>query len=266
MNHPGPEEWGAYLYGELAARKRVALEAHLVQCPECKANVDLWRRVMAELDTCKLQGRQRRVLRLWRGVRWAARHAVAAVLILAVGYGGGRLSAPRALDAEQLQTSLAASLRPSLEAVIRQDLLEDLDRRWQLALAASHVQLGNDFAALETDLRRQCQRDLNALTVRALALSDAATNELLRDLIQCIASIQTHDRWWVTAVLGEMESSRLQDTSRFRNGLQVLAAHTGDEFQRTREDMARLLVYTQPEGAIPNVPAIPNTSNERNKP
>jgi hypothetical protein len=173
-----------------------------------------------------------------------AKVAVAAMLLIVVGYIVGQLSGPRPPDVEKLQAS------------IRQDVLEEMKHYWQLGMASSYVQL-------KDELNEQYRRDLNEFAVRTVAASSAVTNQLLEELIESINAAKTEDLRRIARVLHYMESNRLQDKTQLTNGLETLAVNTGDELQRTRQDMVKLLVYRQPGSLVPKVTENPNKSNER---
>jgi hypothetical protein len=169
--------------------------------------------------------------------------AVAAMLLIVVGYIAGQLSGPRPPDVEQLQET------------IRQDVLEEMKHYWQLGMANSYVKL-------KDELNEQYRRDLNEFAVRTVAASSAVTNQLLEELIESINADKTEDLRRIARVLHYMESNRLQDKTQLTNGLETLAVHTGDQLQRTRQDMVKLLVYRQPGSLVPNVTEDSNNSNE----
>ena len=145
--------------------------------------------------------------------------AAAAVLLIACGYTAGRLSAPKTPDIEQLQAAL--------EPAIRQNLLQEMGQYMQVGLASGYTQIKNE-------LQQQYRRDLSDFAIQTLAASSTVTNERLKELINAINTSQTQDRRW------------------FATALETLALQTEDQFQRTRQDMAQLLSYTQPDSSTPN--------------
>jgi hypothetical protein len=159
--------------------------------------------------------------------------AAAAVLLIIAGYATGRLSVPRGPDAEQLQ------------AAIRSRLLDEMKQYWQLALTSSYAQLKNE-------LSQQYRSDLNQFAAYTLAASGAATNQLLEELIESINTAQTQDRQWVAAAFEQIELNRLRDNAQLSNAFATFAVRTEDELQRTKQDMAQLLSYTQPDSSVPN--------------
>lgn len=173
--------------------------------------------------------------------------ATAAVLLIITGYAVGRLSAPRGPDAEQLQAAL--------EPAIRQNLLDEMENYWQLGLASNYVRLKDEFS-------QQYRNDLDQLAIQTLAASNAVTNELLEELIKSINTAQRQDRQWVAAALEQIELNRLRDNTQLSNAFATFAVQTEDELQRTKQDMAQLLSYTQPDSPVPNKF---KNSNERSK-
>jgi hypothetical protein len=159
--------------------------------------------------------------------------AIAAVLLVFAGFVG-RFSAPK-VNVEQLQSAMEDS--------IKADLAGDLTEQWRAELATSYIQL-------KSELNQQHQKDLNKFAVQTIAASNMSTNQLLTELIQSINAAQAQDRQWVMAALGQIESNRLADTTQFKNGLESLAVLTGNEFERTRQDMVQLLVNRPGPGTV----------------
>jgi len=182
-------------------------------------------------------GRRIRFIEWIKATNRFTKVAAAAVLLIIAGYATGRLSAPRPPDAEQLQAAL--------EPAIRQNLLNEMKQYWQLALASSYAQLKNE-------LSQQYRSDLNQFAAYTLAASGAATNQLLEELIESINTAQTQDRQWVAAAFEQIELNRLRDNAQLSNAFATFAVRTEDELLRTKQDMAQLLSYTQPDSLVPN--------------
>jgi uncharacterized protein (DUF2267 family) len=167
-------------------------------------------------------------------IRSFSRLAVAAALVI-TGYAAGRLSAP--VDMDRLRDSLTPAVAASLEPALRQEL------------AGTYVKLKDDLTA-------QYREDLNRFAIQTLAASNAATNELLNQLVQAIGTAQAQDQRRVAQALYEIESKRLQDRTQLAAGLQTLAYRTDDELSRTNTVLASLLVGGQPQQATPTL--LPN--------
>ena len=150
-------------------------------------------------------------VKIWRTVFKSpiAKFAAAAVLMIGLGYIGGRVSAPPPMDAEELR------------AAIKQDLLEEMDERWQSAFVVSSAQL-------KDELQRQVRRDLTEFAAQTLAASGTLTNQRLMELIQLIEAARIQDRQRIETAFEQIELNRLQDKARFGNGLVTLAARTNE--------------------------------------
>jgi hypothetical protein len=203
--------------------------------------------VTGQSDTVKFENRIRNI----QGVKAAKsliKIAAAAVLLIAAGYATGRLAAPQPPDMEQI--------RAAIEPTIRQRLLDETKQYLQLTLA-------NGYIRIQDELRQQYRQDLNRFAMQTLAASNAVTNELLTELIESINTTKTQDLRRIAAALEQMELNRLYDKTQLVSGLETLAYQTEDELQRTKQDMAHLLSYTQPGFSIPDEIKNSDNSNER---
>jgi len=163
--------------------------------------------------------------------------AAAAVLLIIAGYAAGRLTSPRPPDIEQLQAAL--------EPAIRNQLLDEMKQYLQLGLTNSYVQL-------KDDLTQQYRHDLSQFAAQTVLASGAVTNQLLEELIESINTAQTQERQWVAAAFEQIELNRLRDNAQLSNAFATFAVRTEDELLRTKQDMAQLLSYTQPDSSVPN--------------
>jgi len=149
--------------------------------------------------------------RTWRTIfkRPIVKLPTAAVLLIGVGYATGWLLAPRPLDVEELQAAL--------EPAIRRNLLEEIDRRWESALASR-------CAALKDELHQQVRRDLTEFAAQTLAASGTLTNQRLMELIQLIEATRRRERQQMEAAFEQIEQEKIQ----LRNGLLAVAAQTNE--------------------------------------
>jgi len=157
--------------------------------------------------------------RIWRNIFKSpiTKLAAAAVLLIAVGYTVGRVSAPPPLDMERLQAALESSLKASLEPAIREDLIVQLNEQWQSAFAANCAQL-------KEELQRQVRRDLTEFAAQTLAASGTLTNQRLIELIQLIEAARRRERQQIEAAFEQIEQEKIQ----LRNGLLAVAAQTNE--------------------------------------
>jgi hypothetical protein len=148
---------------------------------------------------------------------------------------------------EQIQTAL--------EPAIREKLLEEVTQYVQLGLAGGYVQI-------REELTEQYQQDLRQAALEILTTSGTITNRLLQDLIYSIETTQFQNRQWVATALEQIELNRLEDKDRLGNALYNFAAHTEEEFGRTKQNMAliaKILTDKQPDDFVQN--EIENSSN-----
>jgi hypothetical protein len=158
MNHPKPEEWVPYLYGEVKSNVRRSLKAHLHGCPECREAVEQWKRSVDRLDAWKLP-RAAMPIELFAPIlKWAA----AAALVLGLGFALGR-SGGREAVAEQVRARLEPQLRAELRQEMAQMLRQEIDRNSSLVLQASGDQTEKLLAAYNTLNENRRAADLERL-------------------------------------------------------------------------------------------------------
>ena len=141
-----------------------------------------------------------------------AKLAVAAVLMIGAGFVGGRLSAPKPPDAQQLQAAMESSLKSSLEPVIRRQLQDEFDNRLQSALSAQRD-------TLKQELARQVHRDLETFAGQTLTTVGNLMDQRLMEFAQMVEEARIKDRQHVAAAFDYMGS-------RFGDGLETLASRT----------------------------------------
>ncbi len=165
------------------------------------------------------KSRQGTNTRIWRNIFKSpiTKFAAAAVLLIAVGYATGRLSAPEPLDVEELKAALETSLKASLEPAIRQDLIAQLNKQWQSVFAVNSAQL-------KEELHQQVRRDLTEFAAQTLAAFGTLTNQRLMELIRLIEAARIRERQQVAAALEQIEQEKIQ----LRNGLLAVAAQTNE--------------------------------------
>jgi hypothetical protein len=125
--------------------------------------------------------------------------------LIGLGYIGGRVLAPEPLDVEELR------------AALRQDLLKEMDERWQSAFTANCAQL-------KDELHQQVRRDLTEFAIQTLAATGALTNQRLMELVRLIEAARIREREQVAAAIKQIE----QDKIRLENGLLAVAARTNE--------------------------------------
>src|SRR5436190_9725701 len=113
MKHPNQDEWMPYLFGEASPKTARTLDEHLAHCPACRTQVESWRRTLKRLDAWEVPARRKRAAYAQPAVRWA----IAAAIVLGLGFGLGRFSSERA--AAQSRRQLEASVKSMVAAQVR---------------------------------------------------------------------------------------------------------------------------------------------------
>lgn len=140
MKHPNRDEWVPFIFGEASPETAHTLNAHLTQCPECRTQVESWRRALKRLDAWEIPARGRTGLLSQPLVAWAA----AAAIVLGIGFGLGRL-APASPDPKKM-ARLEASIQATLTA--QNNALASLEARINAAQRAESAQLATEVASL----------------------------------------------------------------------------------------------------------------------
>lgn len=172
MNHPKPEEWVPFIYGETTGQTRRTLQSHLESCAQCRRETDAWRQSMNLLDSWKVPRAKRPhalVAIPWFG--WATATAV----VLLCGVFLGRATAPK-VDAEKLRTALAPEIRKELSAELAQLVRDETARTASLTLASSRRYTDQ----IAQQLYFAVKKDVDTLAVNA----DASLRNTAQQLVQ----------------------------------------------------------------------------------
>src|SRR6266404_628237 len=115
MNHPTREDWISYLYREVSNAQRAKLANHLRDCSACAAQIDDWKTTAKELDAFPLprQAEPARQPAQFNFPRPAIQWAAAALILLGIGFGTGRLTSGMA-DGKRLRAAIEPAIRQQL--------------------------------------------------------------------------------------------------------------------------------------------------------
>lgn len=190
----------ACLYGEADPRARASAEAHLEVCPECRARVAEWRSAMGLLDEDRGSlVASRRHPRPW--VSWA-RPAIAAAVVLSLGFHAGRFSGPsRAEMREELATARAA---------------------------------------LEAEIRGRYEADLREVAVATVAATSAENRRWLDQVSAQWAAARIEDRRFMEAAIQRLDQLRVVDSAAVRAGLFDLVRYTGSGFEQAQSQLNQI--------------------------
>ncbi len=229
MNHPTAEEWMAFLYGETSPEAKETLQAHLHVCPPCQATVDNWRATIGHLQSWRVPAQQAPGARAVPVLKWA----IAALFVLGVGVGVGRLSAPAGAN--------PAALRAALLPELRQELSADV----QAALSQDRSGLTNDF-------RRQLRAGFERMASDTLAVSRAETQLLLSDFIQTYNLNREQDQQATLALCQQGERQRRADYASLRKDLETVAVVAENRLQQAQYEIGELASNTRPTPILNN--------------
>jgi hypothetical protein len=206
MNHPSREEWMAHLYNEADENTRANLEAHLAVCPDCKKSLTGWRATMGSLDSWTLPTRRRLRWSQPMVVKWAA----AAAVILALGFGLGRVSSP-GLTLQAAQDQLLPALRQQLQ----QDLAVAMDV---------------NGTPVTTPFQREMRNSLDRWATAGVGLATAESQRLLGEFASYLKTARAEDHQKFMALFRtlreEMETVAVNTDNGFKT---ILAAATQPE-------------------------------------
>lgn len=230
MNHPGQEEWMAYLYDETPDDDREFMEAHLQECDDCRERVAAWQGVMGELDRWELPVERKRVrggLRLLAG-------ALAALLLVALGLAAGLWAAPARLE--------PAEFRATVDRAVNEAVTGEVERVLQSELADSN-------ARLRKELRARLVGDMRALAAESVAASEAVTVRIVGEFYDSLEQSRRRELRVIGSLLERLESRHMANYSGLREDLEKLAVLTRDELALT-ERQIRLIGthYSPPPG------------------
>jgi hypothetical protein len=191
-----------YTLGILSEEEVRDMHAHVDQDEVLTA---LGRQVQDDMDA-----RQAKVLEALQGagpagprvlpfLRGFVRMGVAAVLVLGVGIVVGRLSAPRAIDVEQLRAELKSSIVASLQPAVRQSVLSDVDGRLEKALAARDERIA-------TEVVEQLRQDLRVMATEVMAGSERLVDQRFTEVVQLIEAARQTDRRQVARALEQIKA------------------------------------------------------------
>jgi anti-sigma factor RsiW len=115
MNHPDQQAWVDYLYGEPDPDTRSRLNDHAAQCAQCRSQLEAWQHARQHLDAWKLPTHP-----FSTPVRSAfsqlARWTAAALILIAFGFGIGRLAGPAPATIAALREELRTEMLGVIEA------------------------------------------------------------------------------------------------------------------------------------------------------
>jgi len=214
MNHPKPEEWTPYLFGETTPDRARTLAEHLQRCPECSAEIAGWQRSLRRLDRWRLPAPRRHAAgRPGPALKWG----IAAALMLGAGFGLGRFNGPTPGDIHAMRMQTEASLRASL---------------------------ASDIRAASAAAREQVFAEWQARFDRAMAgLAEASAVDARREfdgLLETFRNAREDDRRTFLAWFDKLEKQHTADYLSLRADLETVASSTDEEIRRANRSLVQL--------------------------
>jgi anti-sigma factor RsiW len=215
MKHPTEEEWMSYLYDDANVTERAALTAHLAECADCAARIGEWQVTQKNLDDWRLDPQATKPRVLERRNRWrqpALTWAAAAALVLAVGFGLGRMTS-------------AASVEKA------------------------RAELRQEFAQLRSQDAEFIRAELDKAASANLAASDNQTRTLLADYASAVDLNLAEEHDAIYAALDKMDAQRVTDYVALKKDLDTVAVLTDAGLRRTQQELIQLADAAQPVAA-----------------
>jgi anti-sigma factor RsiW len=223
-----------YVLTRLDPQQSEIVREHLTGCDACRQYVQSLRGQVrslialgSEIDA-GMAARQGRVIEALHGLAPTQesttrvfpflggflRTAVAAVLVLGVGIGLGRWTAPR-VNVEQLRADLQASLAASVTEAVQESILSQVDQRLQAGLSKNE-------AGLRAELANQVRDDVQRFTAQAASNSETLVEKRFDELVQLVEEARLKDRQHMVKALEQVERNRYRDRSQIQTGLAAL--------------------------------------------
>lgn len=210
------------------------LQEHLVSCEACRQYVQSLKGQARSLIVLGLQidagmkARQDRVIEALQAVAPTEagptqvfpflggflRTAVAAVLVLGVGLGLGRWTAPR-MDVQKLRADLQTSMAASVTEAVQESILSQMDQRLQTGLAQNE-------AKLRTELTGQVQDGWQRFVSQAGSNAQDLVEKRFAELVQVVEEARLTDRQRMVKALERMEQSRYRNRAEVQTTLAAL--------------------------------------------
>jgi hypothetical protein len=209
MNHPTPEAWAPYVFGETNAEVRRRLNQHLKSCPECQGMIQDWKRSLGRLDAWKLPRPARFGQAISPFLKWAA--ATVIVLVLGVGFTLGRLVGPKA-DPQMVR----AVIEPQIRLELRRELAELL------------------------------RQELTRTATATLAAAGEQSKDLLLNYDHAVETKRAEESQTLLAALEKLNTQRVADVVSLKKDIDTIALNTDAGLRHTEQQLVQLADYTSP--------------------
>jgi len=220
MEHPTYEELLAHLEGAGPIESVKKVEQHLENCPECSAEIAGWQRTIKKLKKYEVPSPQQVSVGFAEAgpmLKWAA---AAAVFMLGIGFGLGRLAEPNALAVKQ---AMAAQVKQQVQTELKADLLAAFAER---------------EPAESSSFGQQLRRELISTFGTIQTPSDK--RQLMQQLRQEVQQKQDENRRMLLAFLYQVRQQHEADYLAVRHDLETLASNADNDLQQNRQQLSQL--------------------------
>lgn len=225
--HLTEAQWMEFVYDEMAAPEKRALERHIEGCPACLQKRGELLATGRALDDWQVTVPPRQGLRrAWPPlVKWAA----AAALVATTAFSAGRFSKP-GVDLAQVQQSLAKPIQESVERQLAAKLQAER-AHWQAEAEKAQAQLA---------------AEMRGFSEKALADAMAANKQQLEHFARTVAALRDEDRKAVYATLQEIQGQLALENRKLREGIETVALVTDRSLRDAQRRLVQLANYTAP--------------------
>jgi hypothetical protein len=236
VKHPTREQWMEYLYGEMPRAVANAVRTHLKTCPACREQYGAWAEMKSRLSHWRL-GNRTAVTAEPNGPAPALKWAWAALIVLGLGYGVGRFSAPRvSLDA--VRAAIESDLEARLSNELRQQVRQDVRGDWLAAL-------GGNTESLNSPFRRELREGLEDWKTQTVSAGTAEGRRLMLGFAEQYRANRQEDQQAVLALFTRAEEKHQAEHLQLRRDVETVAVVADDQFQRTDSRIGELASFTQ---------------------
>lgn len=205
MKHPNDEQWMSFLYDETTAAEAGELKAHLETCAECRAKADGWSATRQSLNTWQTPVTAPTLKRSTNGaIKWA----LAASVVLLVGFTAGRISQPNSVN---LQVELAKA---------RQEIA--------------------------AEVKAQLQANLQEIARTTTVANQEQSRQLFEEFLAKYQTARAEDQQTTVNWLRQMEERHKTDFAWLRKDLETVAVMAEDKLNRTAMKVQQLTALNTP--------------------
>jgi len=218
MEHPTYEQLLAHLEGTSPAESAKKVKEHLQSCPECSAEIAGWQRTIKQLEKCEWPKPDQ--VRPGFSAAMPTWAVAAAVFILVIGFGIGRLYGP---NASQLKQTVAAEVKRQVQDELKADLLA--------ALAASEPAGTSTF---QQQLRRELASTLGSNQI------SVERQQLVQEIVNSLQQKQDENQRTLLALLYQVRQEHEADYLSLRHDLETAVSVADNDLEQHRRQLRQL--------------------------